>query len=74
MFRITRQQQEANVKFTAENGIDSPLISDTGKSIRERYGRGRVTYLIDKEGIIRHAQKGFPIIKRFEINWKRSLS
>jgi peroxiredoxin len=52
--------KEENVKFAAENGIDFPLVSDTGKSIRKSYGRGRVTYLIDKDGIIRHVQKGVP--------------
>jgi hypothetical protein len=36
------------------------LASDTEKSIRKSYGRGRVTYLIDKGGIIRHIQKGVP--------------
>jgi peroxiredoxin len=36
------------------------LVSDTKKSIRKSYGRGRVTYLIDKNGIIRNVQKGVP--------------
>jgi peroxiredoxin Q/BCP len=57
---VSADNLETNAKFAAENGIDFPLISDTGKSIRKSYGRGRVTYLIDKEGIIRHLQKGVP--------------
>jgi peroxiredoxin Q/BCP len=57
---VSADDLETNAKFAAENGIDFPLISDTGKSIRKSYGRGRVTYLIDKEGIIRHFQKGVP--------------
>jgi peroxiredoxin Q/BCP len=55
---VSADNLEANVKFAAENGIDFPLVSDTDKSIRKSYGRGRVTYLIDKNGIIRHVQKG----------------
>jgi len=57
---VSADSLEENVKFAAENGIDFPLVSDTGKSIRKSYGRGRVTYLIDKDGIIRHVQKGVP--------------
>lgn len=57
---VSADNLEANVKFAAENGIDFPLVSDTKKSIRKSYGRGRVTYLIDKNGIIRDVQKGVP--------------
>ena len=47
-------------KFAAENGIDFPLVSDDDKSIKKAYGWGRVTYLIDKGGVIRFVQKGVP--------------
>jgi peroxiredoxin Q/BCP len=57
---VSADSLEENVKFAAENGIDFPLVSDTEKSIRKSYGRGRMTYLIDKYGIIRHIQKGVP--------------
>ena len=57
---VSADNLEANVKFAAENDIDFPLVSDTRKSIRKSYGRGRVTYLIDKNGIIRDVQKGVP--------------
>jgi peroxiredoxin len=49
-----------NLKFKEQNGISFPLVSDTGESIKEKYGRGRVTYLIDKNGIIQFVQKGVP--------------
>ena len=48
---VSADDLEANAKFAAENGIDFPLVSDTEKSIRKSYGRGRVTYLIDKKGV-----------------------
>lgn len=47
-------------KFIAENGIEFPLVSDSDKQFRNAYGRGRLTYLIDKQGIIRFIQKGVP--------------
>lgn len=49
-----------NKRFIDQNGIEFPLISDESKSIRKLYGRGRVTYLIDKKGIVQFIQKGFP--------------
>ena len=60
MIGVSADSIETNRKFAAENGIEFPLVSDTDKEIRKRYGRGRVTYLIDKEGIIRWVQKGVP--------------
>lgn len=47
-------------KFVEEEGIRFPLVADTGKEIKKRYGGGRVTYLIDKRGKIRFIQKGVP--------------
>lgn len=43
-----------------ENGINFPLITDKDKTIKKLYGRGRITYLIDKNGVIRFVQKGVP--------------
>ena len=57
---VSKDRIEKNRKFASENGISFPLVSDTDKSIRKLYGRGRVTFVIDKSGIIRHVQKGVP--------------
>jgi peroxiredoxin len=57
---VSGDSMETNLKFKAENGIDFPMVSDTDKSIKNRYGRGRVTYLIDKQGIIQMIQAGVP--------------
>jgi len=57
---VSTDSLETNQKFAAENGISFPLVSDTDKTIKKRYGRGRVTYLIDKNGVIQHVQKGVP--------------
>ena len=47
-------------KFIEENDIEFPLVSDNDKQFRNAYGRGRLTYLIDKKGTIRFIQKGVP--------------
>ena len=57
---VSRDSMQENQRFVAQNGIDFPLISDESKSIRKLYGRGRVTYLIDKNGVIQFVQKGVP--------------
>lgn len=49
-----------NNRFAVENGIEFPLVSDENGSIKKKYGRGRVTYLIDKSGVVRFVQKGVP--------------
>jgi peroxiredoxin len=36
------------------------MISDETKSIRDAYGFNRITYIIDKKGVIRFIQKGVP--------------
>ena len=57
---VSADSMETNLKFAAENGIAFPLISDKDKAIKKLYDRGRVTYLIDKSGVIRFVQKGVP--------------
>jgi len=47
-------------EFIEENGIEFPLVSDSDKKFRKNYGSGRLTYLIDKQGVIRFIQKGVP--------------
>jgi peroxiredoxin len=47
-------------QFVKEENISFPLIADTEKDIKTKYGSGRVTYLIDKQGVIRYIQKGVP--------------
>lgn len=49
-------------KFAASHGLPFPLLSDGGDKLRKLYGvpatlgilPGRVTYIIDKQGIVRH--------------------
>ena len=57
---VSTDSVESHTEFSEKNGIAFPLISDTEKSIKKLYGRGRVTYLIDKSGVIRYVHKGVP--------------
>lgn len=59
---ISSDTAESHRKFATEHRIPFQLLADTNKSIRKAYGAagtlgilpGRVTYVIDKQGIIRH--------------------
>ena len=56
---------DTHKKFTKEHSITFPLIVDPKRAIRNRYAPGRITYLIDKQGIIRYVQEGVPVNKDF---------
>lgn len=66
MLGISLDSQERNRKFAEETGATFPLLSDTDKQVAKAYGvlsftrlfANRVTFVIDKEGIIRHIDEG----------------
>ena len=51
---------ETHKRFSAELGLTFPLISDSDRKLARLYGTGRITFLIDKEGVVRLIQAGFP--------------
>lgn len=59
---VSADPDASHRQFADRHRLPFPLISDADGSLRARYGvprslgvfPGRVTYLIDKEGIIRH--------------------
>jgi peroxiredoxin Q/BCP len=63
---ISLDSQERNRKFAQETGATFPLLSDTDKEVARAYGvlsftrlfANRVTFVIDKDGIIRHIDEG----------------
>lgn len=57
---VSDDSMETHRKFAKENRISFPLIADEDGKIAKRYHGGRVTYIIDKKGIIRFVQKGVP--------------
>jgi len=63
---ISLDSQERNRKFAEETGASFPLLCDTEKQVAKAYGvlsfthlfANRVTFVIDKDGIIRHIDEG----------------
>lgn len=59
---VSSDSADSHQKFATRHRLPFLLLSDKGGEIRKRFGvpttlgllPGRVTYLIDKEGIIRH--------------------
>jgi peroxiredoxin Q/BCP len=62
---ISSDSVETHEKFLEKYGLTFPLVSDGDGLIKRLYGRGRITYLIDKNGIIRFIQEGVPENKDF---------
>ncbi len=56
----------ANKRFSEDIGVSFPLLSDFKREVSRAYGvlneeggyAERVTFVIDKEGIIRHVERG----------------
>ncbi len=59
---ISSDSVESHKSFAENNGLPFVLLSDEGGRVRQLYGvpktlglmPGRVTYVIDKEGVVRH--------------------
>ena len=68
---VSNDDMKSLEQFVKEEQISFPLVTDSQKDIKRNYGSGRITYLIDKQGIIRFIQKGVPdnddFIKQLEM-------
>ncbi len=59
---VSAQSVESHKSFSSHYGLPFLLLSDEGNKVRRLYGvpstmgliPGRVTYIIDKKGIVRH--------------------
>jgi len=59
---ISGDSPESHRQFASKYSLPFTLVSDAGNKVRQQYGvpstlwvlPGRVTYVIDKEGIVRH--------------------
>jgi len=62
---ISVDSSPANKAFAKQEGLSFPLLSDFQRTVSKQYGifneqRGfanRTTFVVDKEGIIRHVEK-----------------
>lgn len=60
MLGVSGDTLETHRQFSQEHTITFPLIDDAAGEIRQLFEGGRVTYLLDKEGIVRFIMKGVP--------------
>ena len=60
MLGVSGDTLETHRQFSKEHAVTIPLIDDSAGEIRKLFDSGRVTYLLDKEGIIRFIMKGVP--------------
>ena len=51
---------ESHKRFAESLDLEFPLLSDPGGKIQVQYGSGRITFIIDQDGMIRDVQKGMP--------------
>ena len=56
---VSSDSLETHRAFPEKLGLSFPLIADDG-TIRQQYGGGRVTYVIDQTGMIQAIFKGMP--------------
>ncbi|HEY5832577.1 peroxiredoxin [Streptomyces sp.] len=59
---VSSDSVESHEKFAGQHELPFILLSDKDKAVRKQYGAstlgvvpGRITYVIDREGVIRHA-------------------
>jgi peroxiredoxin Q/BCP len=56
---VSSDSLDTHREFAAKLGLSFPLVADDG-TLRKLYGGGRITYLIDRSGVIRYVHKGMP--------------
>ncbi|HEY9808268.1 MAG TPA: peroxiredoxin [Halomicronema sp.] len=76
---VSGDSQESHQKFAQKYNLPFTLLSDTGNQVRKAYGvpaaafgllPGRVTYVIDKDGVIKHI---FNSMMNFQAHIQESL-
>jgi len=67
---VSSDDLETHQRFAASLNLSFPLITDPGGKLAGQYGSGRIAFLIDKQGVVRHVEKGMPdnqkLLKRIE--------
>jgi len=56
---VSADTLETHRDFAAKLDLGFPLLADDG-TLRKLYGNGRITYIIDRSGIVRYVHKGMP--------------
>lgn len=57
---VSPDNLKTHIEFAKKYGLTFPLLADEQGQIQKLYAPGRVTFIIDKEGIVRFVQEGVP--------------
>ena len=57
---VSSDPMAAHEEFSEKHGLSFPLVADEGGALQKQYAPGRVTFVIDKSGVIRFIRKGMP--------------
>lgn len=49
-----------HIEFAKKYGLKFPLLADEQGNMQKQYASGRITFIIDKDGVVRFIQKGIP--------------
>jgi peroxiredoxin Q/BCP len=57
---ISSDSLESHQEFSRKHRITFPLIDDSDGALSRIYGKGRITYIIDRTNRISYVRKGLP--------------
>ena len=57
---VSPDDVETHRRFAKQLGLTFPLVADAGGRIAAQYGKGRIAFLVDRQGVVRHIEKGMP--------------
>jgi peroxiredoxin Q/BCP len=57
---VSPDDLETHKRFAESLNLTFPLLVDQGGKIQAQYGPGRISFLIDKAGVILYVEKGMP--------------
>jgi thioredoxin-dependent peroxiredoxin len=57
---VSPDDLDSHRRFAEELRLTFPLLVDAGGRLASQWGQGRITFLIDKEGRVRHVMRGMP--------------
>lgn len=61
---VSPDDLETHRRFAESLKLGFPLVVDPGGELASRYGQGRIAFVIDKQGVVRHVEKGMPDNRR----------
>jgi len=57
---VSPDDMDSHRRFADSLNLTFPLVTDPGGKLAAQYGQGRIAFLVDKQGIVRHVERGMP--------------